>query len=246
MSNPNELPPLPSNEDIYKGMIGTNSHRPETFDHLPDPLSPIFPGQLPPETPPEAPQAQGVPNPAETPTEAPQTTPEAPENTFQLEPLPPELVAKYEGLETYLEHRLGAPLDNIIELLTSLSGFQQQTTVEQQRGALQTEWGVDKGEFDRRLKLIQDELKTMPESAQASFDTVEGAKKIWGYISAAQAQVQPVAPNVPVMVRSQVRGGGGQSYDYRQSDIRAMSPSDYSANADRITQAYMTRRVLLD
>lgn len=237
--------PLPSNEEIYKGLLGVSTYRPEQFDALPDPLSPIFPGQQAPEAPLPA---QGVP-PEGTPADGvvmPPATPESSENEqMQLPPLPPELVAKYEGLETYLEHRLGAPLDQIIQLINGLSGFQVETTIQTQRAGLQSEWGVDKGEFDRRLSLIKEELATYPESARAGFDTVEGAKKIWGYISAAQSTVQQ-QPNVPLMVRTQVRDRGSSSYDYKQSDIRAMTPADYKANSDRITQAYLTKRVLID
>jgi hypothetical protein len=48
------------------------------------------------------------------------------------------------------------------------------------------------------------------------------------------------------MIRTQIRDRGGDTYDYRQSDIRAMTPADYKANADRITQAYLSKRVLID
>lgn len=65
-----------------------------------------------------------------------------------------------------------------------------------------------------------------------------------------QQQVKPQqAPKAPpTFLRSQGRETtpAAKAYDYRKSEILAMSPDEYARNAQRITNAYINGRVLND
>lgn len=63
-----------------------------------------------------------------------------------------------------------------------------------------------------------------------------------------QQQKTPTTPNVPSFQRSTGRNPSPatNSYDFRRSEILAMSPQDYDKNADAITRAWQAGRVLND
>lgn len=102
-------------------------------------------------------------------------------------------------LEKVLEARTGVGLDGIVEAVTTL------------------------------LTWYNDTLKIQAEEAQQ-----------------AKPQAAPKAP--PTFSRSQGRNPspGANAYDFKLSEIQAMSSEEYAKNAQKITNAFLKNRVLRD
>jgi hypothetical protein len=63
-----------------------------------------------------------------------------------------------------------------------------------------------------------------------------------------QVTPQPAPKAPPTFARSQGRNPSpaANAYDYRLSEIRSMAPEDYSKHAQKITNAFLQKRVLMD
>lgn len=211
-----------------------------TLLELGDPL-----GYDTPDTPAPDPTPAQLDQPSEAPTTDVESAPPEQENTepTKADELPEEILNKYSDLDKYLQHKFGVNLEEAFEAIQATQQMRQQQIIQQQNQQLQTDWGVDQQEFNHRLELVKEEFKKLPPEKQQALDDIQGAKLLWEVISARQASVV-TSPTIPANPRPAKRGQ--EAYDYRQSQIMAMSPAQYAAEADKITRAYAARRVLMD
>jgi len=122
---------------------------------------------------------------------------------------------------------------------------QYENAIRQQRqlSQLQTEWGVDRAEFQNRMSAITERFKKYDKATQQRLDTVEGAKLIWAYL---QQQQQQSKPNVPQFQKSAPNAptpGTQPKYMFTQAQIDSMSNEEYRKNSDRILYAYTNNLV---
>lgn len=197
-----------------------------------------------PEVQPEAQAPEGV---VETPTEVQpvveQPQQDVPEAKIELSP---EIAAKYADLDLFLQAKVGAGLEEVINTLRDLGTFRQEVVVDREAKVLMNDWGVDQEEYSKRMSLIVEEFKQLTPAEQAALDSTNGAKILWNNIELKQyksgMQTQP--PNVPKVVNTIRRGT--QAYDFTQSQIMGMSSAEYNKMSAAITKAYASGRVLMD
>lgn len=111
---------------------------------------------------------------------------------------------------------------------------------EQQRESaltpLRQEWGDG---FEQNFGLVRERFSQLPPHQQAIYDNVDGARFLYQQILSEQGQQQQ---QVPTFDRGKVSAGTGSQtngrYQYKQSEILAMSKADYSKNARAIAAAY--------
>ena len=159
--------------------------------------------------------------------------------------LPPEIAAKYSDLDVYLQAKFGAGIEEIARTFQDLGTFRQETTIQQEARQLQESWGIDGTEYARRMELIGEEYKLLPPEMQQSLDNAKGAQLLWAQVeNKLGRQSTPQTNVVPHIATTQRRGT--QQYDFRHSEILAMTPKQYQDNVRAITQAWSRGRVLKD
>lgn len=153
---------------------------------------------------------------------------------------PKALEEKYADLDDYFQHRFGVSLQDALQSVNELNQFRQQATVEKQQAVLRSEWGM---EYDNNMKVVMEKFKQLTPQEQAVYDNVDGARRLY----AEHLYQNPQAKrgyNQPARLRSDVTTD--KPYDFKQSDILAMSPKDYHDRQEEITQAYVRGRVFRD
>lgn len=175
-------------------------------------------------------------------------TPQPETESEQSATIPPELEAQYGKLDDYFQARFGIGLEDAFSAINQLTEFRNQSLVEQQQRQLQADWGIDSGEMNRRMEMIRDEFQSLTPEQQAAMDNPRGAQILWDAIEARQLRQQTsVNRPRPVFNRSQQKSSLTQDYDFKQSEIMAMIQNGtYDQQVERITQAYLNKRVKND
>lgn len=153
---------------------------------------------------------------------------------------PKALEEKYADLDAYIESKFGVSLAEALESVNELNQFRQQATVEKQQAILKNEWGM---EYENNMKVVMEKFQKLSPQEQAVYDNVNGARRLYAeYVY--QNPQNTRGYNQPARLRSDVTTD--KPYDFKQSEILAMSPKEYHDRQREITDAYTRGRVFRD
>jgi len=156
-----------------------------------------------------------------------------------LPPLPEALAPYQEQLNEYFQAMVGQYMGVTPEQLQLGVQYIQQQEVATQLSQLQSTWGVDESEMDRRLSAVRERFNQLSPQEQAGLDSVTGAQLLWAKLEQ-EGYGGRTQPQVPRFDRS--RGAAsvsGQAPMFSRAQIAAMSPAEKATYHDQIQYAYL-------
>lgn len=165
-------------------------------------------------------------------------------------PAPPDFNApEMADLKAMFEEKMGISLEEAYKRYTETVQTAEQAAEAAAQATvkrIQSEWGVNDAEFNRRAALVTEYAQKLSPELQAKFDSVEGVQEIWRRI---EGKSKPATT-------AKSRASGGVSPrtteakpTFKRSELQEMQikqPKKYTQMQSTIAKAYQEGRVLDD
>lgn len=171
-----------------------------------------------------------------------QPTPEVqqqqPDVVSQPDPVCDPNDADFQAFNTQLTQYIGVDASSLKQYVSHI----QQQVLEQTLEPLRIDWGTD---YEQNYNAVKERFKQLPAHQQAIYDNVDGARFLHEQL---RREAQQQQASVPTFDRGKTGGGAAPTgrYTYTQSQIIAMSKTDYRANIAAIQAAYAQGKVDLE
>lgn len=146
-----------------------------------------------------------------------------------------------EGVDQFAEQFktvMGFELKDLQVLGKELQQYRQKEAVVKMAQELQSDWGIDRSEYDRRIQIIGERFKSMSPEQRQHYDSTWGAKALWNEIEI--EQLKSGNGTAPRFQRSSGVNPGNQRAMFTKTELDelAKDPAAYARNADAILYAY--------